>query len=78
MHTTKSSEKITPFGGLNFCLEQFHHSGLAGLIDRQLGQRVQTGGFSYSEIIANQLAVFFAVESAPRICVSTCAAHSAK
>ena len=59
MHTTKSSEKITPFGGLNFCLEQFHHSGLAGLIDRQLGQRVQTGGFSYSEIIANQLAVFF-------------------
>ena len=53
MHITKSSEKITPFGGLNFCLEQFHHSGLAGLIDRQVGQRVQTVGFSYSEIIAN-------------------------
>ncbi|NBC26619.1 MAG: IS1380 family transposase [Bacteroidetes bacterium] len=60
MHTTKSSEKITPFGGLNFCLERFHHSGLARLIDRHLGPRVKTTGFSYSEIIANQLAVFFA------------------
>jgi hypothetical protein len=60
MHTTKSAEKITPFGGLNFCLKSFHDSGLAGLIDRHLGPRVQTVGFSYSDIIANQLAVFFA------------------
>jgi len=60
MHTTKSREKITAFGGLNFCLKSFHDSGLAGLIDRRLGRRVSTVGFSYSEIIANQLAVFFA------------------
>lgn len=59
MHITKSSEKITPFGGFNFCLKSFHQSGLASLIDRHLGPRVKTVGFSYSEIIANQMAVFF-------------------
>ena len=40
MPTTKSSDKITPFGGLNYCLESFHDSGLAGLIDRD--QRRET------------------------------------
>lgn len=58
MHSTKSSEKITPFGGFNFCFERFHQSGLAGLMDRHLGPRVETVGFSYSEIIANQLGIF--------------------
>ena len=60
MHTTKSSEKITPFGGLNFCLNSYHDTGLAGFIDWHLGPRVQTTGFSYSDIMANQMAVFFA------------------
>lgn len=60
MHITKSAEKITPFGGLNFCLSNFADSGLAELIDRHLGPRVRTVGFSYSDIIANQLSVFFA------------------
>ena len=59
MHITKSSEKITPFGGFNFCLERFHKCGLARLIDRHLGQRTQTVGFSYSDIFANQMAIFF-------------------
>jgi len=60
MNIIKSSDNITPFGGFNFCFESFHQSGLAGLIDRHLGQRVQTAGFSYSDILANQLAIFFA------------------
>ena len=60
MHTTKSSEKITPFGGLNFCLESYRDSGLAELVDNHLGPRVQTRGFSYSDILANQLTIFFA------------------
>lgn len=59
MHITKSAEKITPFGGFNFCLESFHDCGLARLIDRHLGQRIKTVGFSYSDIMANQLAIFF-------------------
>ncbi len=59
MHITKSSEKITPFGGFNFCFKSFYDSGLASLIDRHLGKRVKTVGFSYSEIMVNHLAVFF-------------------
>lgn len=58
MKIIKSAEKITPFAGFNFCFDQFHQSGLAGLIDRQLGERVKTVGFSYSDIIANQLGIF--------------------
>lgn len=59
MHITKSAEKITPFGGFNFCLNSFYDCGLARLIDRHLGQRVNTVGFSYSDLIANQMAIFF-------------------
>lgn len=60
MHITKSAEKITPFGGFNFCLNSFHQSGLAGLIDRHLGDRAGPTGFSYSDIMANLMGVFFA------------------
>lgn len=59
MHITKSAEKITPFGGFNFCLDSFQQSGLVRLIDRHLGKRVNTVGFSYSDIMANLLAIFF-------------------
>jgi hypothetical protein len=59
MHITKSSDKITPFGGLDFCLENFHQSGLAGLIDRHLGPRGQAAEFSYSDIVANLVSVLF-------------------
>lgn len=57
MHITKSAEQITPFGGLNFCLDHYHQSGLAELIDRHLGPRGANAAFGYSDIIANQLAV---------------------
>jgi|SRR5690625_1782238 len=60
MHITKSAEKITPFGGINFCFNSYHQSGLAGLVDRQLGDRGGPTGFSYSEIIGNLMGVFFA------------------
>lgn len=59
MHITKSSDKITPFGGLDFCLESFHQSGLTGLIDHRLGPRGQSAGFSYSDIVANLMSVLF-------------------
>src|SRR5699024_5715293 len=59
MKITKSAEKITPFGGLNFCLETYHDSGLGGLIDRHLGARGGGGGFSYSDIMANLMGVIF-------------------
>jgi len=60
MYITKCADKITPFGGINFCLDSFHSSGLAGVIDRQLGDRGGATGFSYSEIMGNLMGVFFA------------------
>lgn len=59
MHITKSAENITPFGGFNFCFKSFYDTGLAGLIDQHLGERVKTVGFSYSDIFVNHMAIFF-------------------
>jgi uncharacterized protein Veg len=58
MKVTNSAEKITPFGGFNFVFKSFRDSGLSDLIDRQLGMRVKTFGFSYSDIFTNHLAVY--------------------
>ena len=59
MKITKSAEKITPFGGFNFVFRSFKESGLVDLIDKSLGVRVKTNGFSYSDIFTNHLSVFF-------------------
>lgn len=59
MKVTNSAEKITTFGGFNFVFRSFKNSGLADLIDKHLGMRVKTVGFSYSDIFLNHLAVFF-------------------
>lgn len=59
MKVTNSAEKITPFGGFNFVFRSFKESGLSDLIDKELGIRVKTFGFSYCDIFFNHLAVFF-------------------
>lgn len=59
MHITKSLTQITPFGGLNFCMEEFTRSGLAGMIDRELGSRGAQAKFSYSDLMANWMSIFF-------------------
>ena len=59
MKITNSAVKITPFGGFNFVFKSFNDSGLSDLIDKHLGMRVKTFGFSYSDIFLNHLAVFF-------------------
>jgi len=38
--------------------KSFKDSGLSDLIDKQLGKRVKTIGFSYSDIFANHLAIY--------------------
>lgn len=58
MKITNSEEKITPFGGFNFCNKLFNDCGIPQLIDSQLGKRVETVGFDYSDIFSNHLAVF--------------------
>jgi len=71
MYITKSTEKITPCGGFNFCFKSFHQSGLARLIDRQLRDRVKTVGFSYSDIVANHMGIFFAGGTVPKTSMFT-------
>ena len=49
----KVSKSITPFAGVFFVNEEYKRSGLCNLIDRQLGIRVSTKGYSYSNLIGN-------------------------
>ena len=58
MKVTTSQEKITPFGGFNFCYKLLVDTGIPELIDAHLGARVKYAGFDYSEIFMNQFAVF--------------------
>lgn len=58
MKITTSTEKITPFGGFNFCYKLLKDTGITTLIDHHLGHRVKYVGFSYSEILMNHLAIF--------------------
>lgn len=58
MKITTSNEKITPFGGFNFCYQLLNDSGISELIDTHLGSRVKNMGFDYSEIFMNHLAIF--------------------
>ena len=58
MKVTYSNEKITAFGGFNFCHDLLTTSGIYNLIDRHLGQRANNKGFNYSDIFASHFAVF--------------------
>ena len=59
MKITKSHAKINPFGGLNFCIDLLKTEGITQLIDQHLGQRVRYAGFDFSEILINQLSIYF-------------------
>ncbi len=52
------SSNVSPFPGFFFVNESFNKPGLSQLIDNNLGQRVKTVGFSYSEMIRNFMNVF--------------------
>lgn len=58
MKITTSEDKITPFGGFNFCFELLKDSGVPKLIDAHLGERVKYVGFDYSDIFMNHMAIF--------------------
>jgi len=49
----KISKTITPFAGVFYVNDEFKRSGLRKLIDRQLGNRVSTKGYSYGNLIGN-------------------------
>ncbi|MCD6543706.1 MAG: hypothetical protein J7K34_04290 [Flavobacteriaceae bacterium] len=49
---------VSPFAGISFVNDSFNKSGLTQLIDKELGSRVKTVGYSYSDIIRNLTNVF--------------------
>ncbi len=54
----KLNGSVSPFAGISFVNELFNQSGLSKLIDNELGMRVKTIGYQYSEIIRNLSNVF--------------------
>lgn len=54
----KLNGPVSPFAGISFVNVLFNQSGLSKLIDNELGVRVQTTGYQYSEIIRNLSNVF--------------------
>lgn len=58
MKVQKYSATVNPFSGISFVNHSFNKIGLSELIDRELGSRVKTFGFSYSDIIRNLTNVF--------------------
>jgi hypothetical protein len=54
----KISSNISPFAGISFVNNSFNECGFTQLIDNELGARVKTIGFSYSDIIRNLINVF--------------------
>lgn len=58
MKIQKSSNSTSPFSGISFVNYHFNKCGLTQLIDNELGGRVKTIGFSYSDIIRNLTNVF--------------------
>jgi len=54
----KSSKNITPFAGISYINSEFNNCGLSQLIDKELGNRVSTAGYNYSDIIRNWANLF--------------------
>ena len=55
----KTSQKVTPFGGISYVNSEFTKSGLSQLIDNELGVRGSGTGYSYSEIFRAWNNIFF-------------------
>ena len=58
MNIQKLNSSVSPFAGISFANNSFNKSGISQLIDNELGRRVKTIGFDYSEILRNLSNVF--------------------
>src|SRR5450759_3420471 len=59
MKVQKISSNVSPFAGISFVNNSLNATGISQLIDNELGERVKTVGFSYSDIIKNQFNIFY-------------------
>jgi hypothetical protein len=58
MKVQKISSNLSPFAGISFVNNSLNTTGISQLIDNELGARVKTVGFSYSDIIKTQFNIF--------------------
>ena len=54
----KISKNITPFAGIFFVNDAFNRCGFRKLIDRELGYRISTKGYSYGNLFCNFFNLF--------------------
>ena len=54
----KISQNFTPFGGISFVHDLFKSSGMRKLIDKELGMRVSTCGYTYGTLFGNWFDLF--------------------
>lgn len=59
MKIQKNSSPVSPFSGIAFVNNEFDKSGLGQLIDKELGKRQSTKGYTYSNVIKNLSNVFY-------------------
>jgi len=59
MKLQKISTQVSPFAGIFFVYKEFIKVGMRQLIDNELGRRVKTVGFSFSDILLNIMCVFY-------------------
>ena len=59
MKLQKISTNVSPFAGISFVNKEFENIGMSQLIDIELGARVKTVGFYYSDIVKNFFNVFY-------------------
>ena len=59
MKVQKISKSISPFAGVSLVNNEFEKTGMSQLIDNELGLRVKTVGYLYSDIIKNLGNIFY-------------------
>jgi hypothetical protein len=63
----KLSKNITPFAGISYVNAGFTRSGLAQLIDNELGARRKEAKYSYSDIFRTGAIFFIVGANAPKM-----------
>ena len=61
MKIQKISSTVSPFSGISYVNNEFDKSGLSQLIDKEIGVRNSTKGYTYGNVIKNLSNVFIAV-----------------
>ena len=59
MKLQKNTSTFSPFAGISFVNNEFDKSGMTQLIDKEIGMRTSTKGYTYANVIKNLSNVFY-------------------